>query len=242
MRRVQVAADPDASAREAADLIVRRAQEGGGQFAVALSGGTTPRRLYETLAAEPWRSQMPWQGTQVFFSDERFVPPDSPQSNYYLAEHALLERVPISPRFVHQVPTVDIDPEDAAALYDGNIRDLFRTPPPAVPRFDLILLGLGPDGHTASLFPGTAALAVEDRLVAANYVPQADMWRITFTYPLLNAARAVLFLVEGAGKAGILRQVLEGADVPAAKVAPEGDLIWMVDEAAAADLPPDLRT
>ncbi|HZU11655.1 MAG TPA: 6-phosphogluconolactonase [Chloroflexota bacterium] len=239
-RKIEVAADADMLGRAAADLIVQRAQQAEGRFAIALSGGNTPRRLYETLASEPWRSQMPWQGTQVFFSDERFVPPDSPDSNYYLAEQTLLSRVPISSRFVHRVPTVDIDPEDAAALYEGNIRDVFRAPLTATPQFDLILLGMGADGHTASLFPGTPALQIEDRLVAANHVPQAGMWRITFTYRLLNAARCVVFLVEGESKAGVLRQVLQEGDLPAASVAPAGDLIWMIDRAAASQLPPSL--
>lgn len=232
---VRVFDTPHELSRGAADLfahLARRAQEEHGMFRVALSGGSTPRALYERLAASP--RSVDWERVQVFFSDERFVPPDSDQSNYHLAYSTLLSRVPIPERFIHRVATVDIPPEDAASLYAQGIRRVFEVPEDVLPRFDLVLLGLGPDGHTASLFPGTEALMVTDRLVAPNFVPQMDSWRITFTYPLINAARTVTFLVEGAGKAAILHRVLEGdGALPAARVRPtEGALLWVADRAA----------
>lgn len=235
-RQIIVADDPQDLARRGADILVQRAGSAQGMFSIALSGGNTPRGLYETLARDPYKQEMPWDNWQVFFSDERFVPPDSPESNYFLAETTLLSKVPIPDRFVHRVATVDMDPNESAALYAENIRRIFNAPITQVPHFDVILLGMGKDGHTASLFPDTEALNVEDRLVVANYVPQAGMWRITFTFDLINAARLVLFLVEGADKAPVLARVLSGADLPAAHIQPEGDLIWLVDKAAASDL------
>lgn len=240
-RRVVVADNPSELAQKAAQEVLTRARQStspGNWFTIALSGGNTPRGLYEALSAPPYKDELPWDKTQVFFSDERFLPPTSPDSNYYLAEHTLLSRVPIPEAYVHGVPTVDIDPDESAALYASTIRQQFGTGMASVPRFDLILLGMGDDGHTASLFPDTQALGVEDQIVAANFVPQKEMWRITFTYPLLNAGRCVMFLVAGADKAAMVSRVFAGDDLPAGRVHPEGELIWLLDSAAAADLPP----
>lgn len=242
-RSPQILRFPDAGtlAREAARFFAARAQQAvaeRGMFYVALSGGSTPRALFEVLAGAPFRDQVDWSRTQVFFGDERFVPADSPESNYRMANETLLSRVPIPERFVHRVATEDMTPEEAAALYDEGIRRVFRVGLSEAPQFDLILLGLGPDGHTASLFPGSMALNVRDTLVVANFVEKMDSWRITFTYPLINAARCDAFLVQGREKAERVRQALAGqADLPAAHVQPaQGELIWLLDDEAAAEL------
>lgn len=241
-RHVVVASGVQDLIRVAAERFVDVAQaavSARSMFSVALSGGNTPRPLYQALAAPPYRDQIDWHHVQVFFSDERFVPPDSPESNYHLAHETLLSRVPIPERFVHRVATVDISPEEAAALYAEGIRRDFQVGMAEIPRFDLILLGMGPDGHTASLFPDTAALDVTDRLVVANFVPRMDAWRVTFTYPLLDAARNVTFLVGGADKAERVREVFTGqGDLPAALVRPtDGQEVWLLDQAAAVQLP-----
>lgn len=245
-QEIVVAGSPLDLRRRAADLFVSVAEEatsGRGMVYVALSGGSTPRALYELLASGDYSSRVPWEQTQVFFSDERFVPPDSPESNQRMVTETLLSRVPIPDRFVHRVPVTGESPEEAAALYEEGIRRILTAAPGEVPRFDLIMLGLGPDGHTASLFPGTDALHVDDRLVAANYVAQKDSWRITFTYPLINAARCVMFLVEGESKAEIVSRVLAGEDLPAARVRPSrGRLVWLLDAAAASKVPKDMRS
>ncbi len=222
-------------ARRFADAAVSAVREGR-PFRVALSGGSTPKALFEILAHEPYRSQIDWTQVQVFFSDERFVPAESPDSNYGMALTALLNHIPISDACVHAVPTVNLTPYEAALLYAKTIRRAFQVAESELPSFDLILLGLGPDGHTASLFPGSEALSIQDQIVAANYVAKLDSWRITFTYPLLNAARCVTFLVQGAEKAEKVQQVLQGAsDLPAVGVHPKaGGLVWLLDQAAGA--------
>lgn len=239
--RIIVAPTADELGRTAAEVVLestRAASSPNGMFTIALSGGNTPRALFKSLAAPPFSGQIPWDRMQVFFSDERFVPPDSAESNYHTAQETLLSRVPIPDRFIHRVPTVDIDPEESAAIYEEGIRRVLEAPLGGVPRFDLILLGLGDDGHTASLFPGTEALNQTDALVAPNYVPRLDSWRITFTYPLIDAARRVVFLVSGGSKAPVVAQVLGGSDLPAARVRPAGgELIWVLDPDAAAQLP-----
>ena len=237
-----VAADATELTENAARAVVERAAQAidaRGMFHVALSGGNTPRPVYERLAMSPYRDAVDWSRVQIFFSDERFVPLDSPDSNYHMAQAALLSRVPIPERFVHAVATVDIAPEEAASLYEEGIRRIFEVAPTEIPSFDLILLGMGSDGHTASLFPDTEALTVTERLVTPNFVSKLDAWRITFTYPLINAAHAVMFLIQGSDKAGRLAQVMRGeTELPAARVRPSnGELLWMVDEAAAGSLP-----
>lgn len=236
---VVVLPDTAALARKAAErfaALARESVEARGQFTVALSGGNTPKAMYAALAGPDFRESVPWDSVQVFFSDERFVPPDSDQSNYHTAEIGLLSNVPIPARFVHRVATVDIEPAEAATIYEEGIRRVFQVADDALPSFDLIFLGMGPDGHTASLFPDTEALSQTAHLVAPNFVPKFDAWRITFTYPLINAARNVIFLVGGADKAEPLAEILSGeSQLPAAGIRPTaGSLLWLVDEQAAA--------
>jgi 6-phosphogluconolactonase len=237
-RQLHVLDTPEAVARAAADLVVQIAAEAierSGQFNVALSGGSTPKALYALLSGDEYRDLVDWQHVNIYFSDERFVPPDSEESNFHTANVGLLQRVPIRPEAVHPVPTVGVEPDEAARRYEETIIENVAGRP--LPRFDLIFLGIGPDGHTASLFPGTEALGVTDRLVAPNFVPRLDSWRVTFTFPLLDEGVVVAFLATGADKADRLAEVLNGGDYPAAHVAPEdGTLLWIVDEAAAANL------
>ena len=239
--RLVVALDPGALAEEAARRFVtvaRDAIDDHNSFTVALSGGTTPKALYQTLATDAFRDQVAWDHVQIFFSDERFVAPDSKDSNFRTAHEALLSTLRVPNGFVHPVPTVDIQPDEAARTYEADIRRVVGADSAGIPRFDLVLLGLGPDGHTASLFPGTDALKEENRLVVSNYVPKFESWRITFTYPLINAAARVYFLSEGEGKAERVAQVFAGdTDLPATGVHPDsGELLWLLDEAAAASV------
>jgi 6-phosphogluconolactonase len=241
---VIVCADADEVARRAADRIVeaaRAAVEARGRFTLVLSGGSTPEKLYGLLAASPYAEQILWEQTYLFVGDERLVPHDGPASNYGMAKRTLLSRVPVPPGNVVYASTDLGTVGDAADSYEQAIRDFFEDHT-GVPSFDLVLLGLGDDGHTASLFPGKPALSVTDRLVAGSepgiLPPPVD--RITLTFPALNAARAVLFLVAGANKAPALKEVLSGtADVnthPAAGVRPEGGtLTFLVDKAASGE-------
>jgi 6-phosphogluconolactonase len=227
----------------AAEEVVRCANEAvaeRGRFTIALSGGSTPKNLY-TLLATNARTTVPWVRTFFFWSDERHVPPDDPESNYKMAEATLLSKVPIPAANVFRIPAENPDAEAAAREYEKTLRTFFSLKPGDVPRFDLILLGMGPDGHTASLFPETAALRERSRLVVANWVEKLKTYRITFTLPVLNAARCVSFLVSGSEKAAALREVLQGeADgekYPSKLVKPaDGKLIWFVDGAAASQL------
>ncbi len=235
--------DPTALARAAAERFAGLAGESasnGRVFRVALSGGSTPKALYQILAAPPFLDTIPWDKVELFFSDERFVPPESQESNFHTAQVGLLNNVPIPQDAIHRVPTVDVTPQQAAQEYEDEIRRVFGASGGDTPVFDLIFLGLGPDGHTASLFPGTEALAERDRLVVPNYVPRMDSWRITFSYGLINAGAIVMFLVQGANKAQRVAQVMAGeGNLPAAGVRPaRGHLVWMLDEAAASTLRP----
>jgi 6-phosphogluconolactonase len=204
-----------------------------GVFTVALAGGGTPRPVYELLATEPFARRVDWPRVHVFFGDERCVGPDDPQSNYRMAREALLSRVSLPAANVHRIRGEE-PPELAALAYELELRAFFRTERP--PALDLIWLGMGENGHTASLFPGTAALRERARWVVAQYVEVVGSWRVTFTLPLINAAREAAFLVEGVGKAATLRRVLRGPyqpDVlPAQLVRPAGRLRWLVDAAA----------
>jgi 6-phosphogluconolactonase len=227
----------------AAEEVVRTANQAvteRGRFTIALSGGSTPKNLY-TLLATNARTSLPWDRMYFFWSDERHVPPDDPESNYRMAEEAILSKIPVAAGNVFRVPAENPDAAAAAEAYEQTLRKFFAVEAGQVPRFDLILLGMGPDGHTASLFPETAALREKSRLVVANRVEKLKTSRITFTLPLLNAARCVAFLVSGTDKASALHEVLEGnaqgEQYPAKLVQPgDGKLIWFLDRAAASGL------
>jgi 6-phosphogluconolactonase len=235
---VTVVADSSALYRTAAAEFSRCAREAiaaGGRFSVALSGGNTPHGVYSLLAAEQGKA-LPWNRIFVFFGDERHVPPDHPDSNYRMANETLLSKVPIPPQNVFRVPA-ELPADAAAAQYEQSVREFFNLRDNTWPNFDLVLLGLGDDGHTASLFPGTAALQETSRLVVANWVEKFQSYRITFTYPVLNHAVEALFLVSGEGKAQILKSVLAPAEpktYPAQAVQPQaGIVMWLVDREAA---------
>jgi len=246
--RVEVLPDPPALAAEAATRFATLAQEAvakGHRFAVALSGGSTPRAAYALLAQPPLREQVPWPQVHLFWGDERNVPPDDPQNNYRMARQALLDHIPIQEENIHRIQA-ERGPSEGAAAYEDELRRFFHSPASQIPHFDLVLLGLGNDGHTASLFPGTAALDETKRLVVANHVPQQNGWRITLTFPVLNAAGHVLFLVAGEGKAARVRDILGAATptarFPAQRVRPtHGSLTWLLDRAAAKLYAPTAR-
>jgi 6-phosphogluconolactonase len=201
-----------------------------------LSGGSTPKSLYALLATMP---SIPWDKVCFFWGDERHVPPDSPESNYRMASEALLSKVPVRPENVFRIHAEQKDADAAARAYEQTIRTFFDLPAGEFPRFDLILLGTGPEGHTASLFPSSSALEEKTRPVVANWVDKFHTFRITFTFPVLNRTACIMFLVSGADKAPIVHEVLEkpSADLPAQKVRPiDGRLIWMLDRPAASAL------
>ncbi len=210
-----------------------------GAFRVALSGGNTPRSVYALLAQE-YKTALDWGKIHIFFGDERHVPPDHPDSNFRMANETLLSQVLIPPGNIHRI-RAELDPESAASDYEAQLRAEFKLKGGELPRFDLVLLGLGDDGHTASLFPGTAALRESARLVIANQVARLNTFRITLTYPVLNNAAEDLFMVSGKGKAEIAASVLRksGApEFPAQRVQPaNGRLLWLLDQDAAALLP-----
>jgi 6-phosphogluconolactonase len=205
-----------------------------GRFAVVLAGGSTPKATYEVLARD-YADRIDWSNVHFFFGDERSVPPDHEDSNYRMAREALLDHVPAGS--VHRMQG-ELPPDEAAEAYEQELRDFFGSE--ELPRFDLILLGTGGDGHTASLFPETAALEVHDRWVVANPVLKLETTRITLTVPVINAARAVYFLVAGEGKAGPVAEILEGTpdprQYPATLIQPQGGPKWMLDRPAASEL------
>jgi 6-phosphogluconolactonase len=234
---VTVYDDPEELAQAAAREFAARAAEAigeRGRFAVVLAGGSTPRATYEILARD-YRDTIDWNNVHVFFGDERSVPPDHDDSNYKMTRESLLDHVPIGS--VHRIQG-ELLPEEAAEAYEQELRDFFGSDD--LPRFDLILLGTGPDGHTASLFPETSALEVHDRWTVANPVLKLETTRITLTVPVINAARAVYFLVAGEGKAGPVAEILEGnpdpREYPASLIQPENGPTWMLDSAAASGL------
>ena len=226
--------------QKAADLFVqisKQAIQNSGRFAVALSGGNTPRALYSLLATNAYRSKIDWSKVHIFWGDERCVPPDDEQSNYRMARETLLLHVPIPEQNIHRVLAEMPDHNVAAEDYQRQLASFFQSES-GLPRFDLILLGMGPDGHTASLFPGTAALQDTTHLVVANYVEKFGTFRITFTYPVINNAANVVFLVSGPDKAQVLKEVLEGKKqpelYPSQNVNPtNGNLLFLVDRDAA---------
>jgi 6-phosphogluconolactonase len=242
MMNILIYSDAESLAQAAAAHFVEHAQRAirlRGRFSVALAGGSTPRRTYALLAGdEGGAGRLDWSRIHFFWGDERCVPPDHPDSNYRMAREELLDRVPTPPANVHRI-VGETHRERAADLYEQTLRSFFPSP---TTTFDLVWLGLGEDGHTASLFPGSPALEVADRWVAAveHHSPPAPLVdRITLTLAAINAAEQVTFLVSGAGKAGRLKQVLQEAQasLPAQRVRPtHGDLLWLVDSAAAGDL------
>jgi 6-phosphogluconolactonase len=219
----------------ATDAVAQR-----GRFTIALSGGSTPKGLFNLLATNAL-TVLPWERMFFFWGDERHVPPTDPDSNYRMAQETMLSKVPVPPGNVFRMAAENPDAEAVAEDYEKTLWKFFELEPGQIPVFDLILLGMGPDGHTASLFPGTAGLQEKSRLVIANWVEKMKTSRLTFTLPVLNAARCVAFLVSGTDKAAVLRTVLEedvpGEQYPAKLVRPtDGKLIWLVDRAAASEL------
>lgn len=213
-----------------------------GRFAVALSGASTPQPLYTALASRPeFRDRVPWNRTHFFWGDERHVPPDHPDNNFRMANQALLSKLKLPPGNVHRIPSELSDAAAAAQAYEQELRQFFDLPSGLVPRFDLILLGIGVDGHTASLFPATEAIHERRRLVVAHWIPQLGAFRITLTPPVLQNTWRALVLVSGAEKAKALAEVLEGPlDLdrwPAQLLrSARGSVTWLVDRAAAAQL------
>ena len=240
--------DPVALARRAAQYFVEMASEAvqaQGRARIAISGGSTPKATFALLADqnEPWRNHMPWDCLDLYWVDERCVPPEDADSNYRMTREAMLDHVPLKPEQIHRIEG-ELAPEAAAARYESELRNSFRLEGAEVPRFDLIALGMGPDGHTASLFPRTAAIHELSRLSVANHVPQQkDSWRITLTWPVINRASSVFFLIAGDDKASVLNEVLTGPHdperLPSQLIWPaSGILTLILDKAAAALLPP----
>ena len=237
---IKIATDAATLARDAAREFQRLAEaavQEHGRFSVALSGGNTPRSVYSILASE--HKELPWNRIHIFFGDERHVPPDHPDSNFRMASESLLSKVPIPEKNIHRVHA-ELDAEAAAAEYEQQLSSFFQPKDHDWPRFDLIFLGIGEDGHTASLFPGSKALSETSRRVVANWVEKFKTFRITFTFPVLNHAAEVAFLVSGSGKAQILSEVLRpGSEkYPAQRIQPEnGRLLWLIDRDAGSLLP-----
>jgi 6-phosphogluconolactonase len=239
---IRVFDDVEALSVAAAKAIVERsgrAEAEHGQFYVALSGGGTPSRLYHLLSQAPFREQVPWHSTQVFWGDERCVAPDDPESNYRQARDAFLSRVPVPQENVHRVRG-ELSPQEAAIEY-ASLLKRYAEPPSEWPRFDLVLLGMGEDGHTASLFPGSTVEVSKPTMAVRGDYQGRPAWRVTLTPPVLNAAAAVIFLVTGTAKASTLARVLQGEyspqTLPSQRIRPSaGELIWLVDREAAAGL------
>lgn len=248
---VRVYRDNEELALKAARRFARLADQyvvGCGRFTVALSGGSTPRAMFSLLAEHPFADTVPWSSIYFFWGDERCVPPDHPDSNYRMANETLLSKVSVPAQNIFRIPAELTKPAQAAEQYAGSLSKFFLAGPDAagngtgplttLPRFDLVFLGMGPDGHTASLFPHSPALQAGEKIVVANYVEKFQAHRITLTAATINNARNVTFLVAGEDKAETLKNVLEGSDqpdlFPSQMIHPSnGTLLWMVDEAAA---------
>ena len=243
---IRIHNDSVAETEAAATVVLEVGKEAiraNGRFFIALSGGTTPETLYRALTSPAFADRFDWPRTTFFFSDERCVPPDDPRSNYALADKALFTPLRIAPSQVYRMAGEHSDPQAAASEYEQQLRLATRTSPSAQPSLDLILLGLGEDGHTASLFPGAPILWDHQRLIAATQSPKDPPNRLTMTLAVINRASVILFLVAGTGKAGVVRAILAPKteaerQLPASLVQPEqGRLIWFLDRAAAAELP-----
>jgi 6-phosphogluconolactonase len=241
---VRVTADASSLFKEAAQEFIRAARkaiESKGRFDVVLSGGSTPKGLFALLTSDPYRNSVAWGQVRFFWGDERHVPPDDPESNYGMAREALLRHLPLEQEQVFRMHGENPDTAAAASQYEAALHKAFDLVPGGLPRFDLILLGMGSDGHTASLFPGTKALKERRRLVTSNWVGKLFDYRITLTSPVLNAAESVIFLVNGADKAPALKAVIEGPREPMQLPAqlirpPSGSLLWLADPTAASML------
>ena len=242
---IRIAADGQAWAHAAAELVHAVSEEAirsHGRCLIALSGGATPRTLYQTLVSPEWKGRFNWPRIFFLFGDERCVPPEHPESNFHMAQAALFQPLGIHPDHIYRINGEHLDPAAAAQQYEESLRRLTHCAAPEIPRIDLILLGLGEDGHTASLFPGTAAIQEQTRAVTVGRAPQGIISRLTMTLGVLNRATVVLFLVAGSSKAAIVRAILEpqraaDREYPAALVAPEtGRLMWMLDRSAAEQL------
>ena len=233
--RLHICEDAEDLAQQGAAFLCEHAARRAGRTLIALSGGSTPKPLYERLAEEPSRSKMPWDRVHWLLGDERFVPPSDPASNYGMARAAFLDHVPVPPENVHPVETEGVTLDEAAARYQAMLQTLYGgdTLEPAKPLLNITLLGLGDDGHTASLLPDEPVLKVRHRWVAA--VPKGRVEeRITLTYPAINASEIVVFLVSGDGKREILDKILSGDDnFPASHIRALGEVLWIVDHAAA---------
>ena len=240
MKAASIDVSPDAAslAIRTAEWLATRIEESTGRFALNLSGGSTPKRLYELLATEMYRRKIDWERVHIFFGDERFVPADHVDSNYRMAREALISNVPIPAENIYPVPTDASTPEAAAAAYEATLKAYYgkETLDVARPLFQVTLLGLGDDGHTASLFPGTAALKERTRWVTAVIGAKPEP-RITMTYPILESSNATLFLVAGSGKRDILTRLLaRDPALPSSHVDPQGDFLVFCDEAANGDV------
>lgn len=249
-REVRILADANAIAQTAAAEFLQAAREAVQKkdlFRVALAGGSTPKALYELLSNNPLlQAMLPWSKMQLFFGDERHVSPDDVQSNFWMATEAMLSKTPVNAKQVHRIKGEMANAAEAAEEYEEEMRASFHLESDQLPRFDLVLLGMGPEGHTASLFPGTKALREQRRLVVSNWVGKLYMDRITLTPPVLNNAARVIFLVHGAEKAPALKAVLEGPhepeQLPAQMIQPKkGRVLWLVDPTAASMLEPPTK-
>jgi 6-phosphogluconolactonase len=235
--RIEVYANPQMLSRAAAELFAAEAHQAiktRGRFTVLLSGGETPRTTYELLARAPFRDRIPWSKVHIFWGDERYVVPGDPRSNAQMAHRALLDHVPVPAEHIHPIP-YGPTPRESAGAYETLLRTFFAGGPA---RFDLVFLGLGVNGHTASLFPGTAAVSEREHWVTEVYVAEQNLHRVTLTAPIINRAALVVFVVAGGDKAAIVREVLEGTPdpnrIPARLIKPApGRLIWLLDRDAA---------
>jgi 6-phosphogluconolactonase len=246
--RINYYVEPDAAAlaRRAAQYFVEMAGEAvayQGRARIAISGGSTPKAAFRLLAdpSQPWRARMPWDNLDLYWVDERCVPPDDPESNYRMTREAMLDEVPLRPEQIHRMEG-ELEPAEAAARYESELRNSFRLEGAESPRFDLIALGMGDDGHTASLFPHTEAIRQMSGLVTANHVPQKDTWRITLTWPVINHADSVFFLIGGEDKAEVLKEVFTSAHdperLPSQLIWPTSGILTLILDKAAASLLP----